>query len=383
MIQSEILLQSVLDGIKDSIKIVDRDFNIVLFNETAAKKAGVSEENLTGRKCYKEFWDESKPCSHCTTWKCFETNQPQQSLTTYELNGHTRYLELSSFPIKNENNETVYVIEFERDITERKLLEQEREEQRKELGKRVNELQLAYEEIQSIHSQLFQAEKLSSIGQITSCLAHELDSPLTTISGYCELLAEDLKDEKALSRLKIISDQVLRCQKTIREILDFSRKSRDTKSQQDINILIRRTVSLIEYILKVNKIQIKLDLDSKIPRVNADENQIEQVFFNLLRNSIDAMPQGGEIIISSAFKQNSNSLELTFDDTGHGISETDRNRVFEPFFTTKEPGKGTGLGLNISSEIIKNHGGSIAVTSKPTTGTSFIITLPVNKGYMT
>ncbi|MFQ5963354.1 MAG: ATP-binding protein [Candidatus Scalinduaceae bacterium] len=382
-IQSKKFLQSVLDGIEDSIKIVDRNFKVILLNKTAARKIGDSKENLIGRKCYEEFWNNNEPCSHCDTWKCFEQNKPQLSSTTYELNGNKHYLELISFPIKNDLGKTVYVIEFERDVTERKKLEQEREEQRKELSKRVRELKLAYKELQSTQGKLFQAEKLASIGQITSCLAHEIDSPLTTISGYCELLEEDLKGEKALSRLKIISNQVLRCQKIIHEILDFSKKSRDTRTLQDINALIKSTISLMEHVIKVHKIRISLNLDNEIPQISVDENQIQQVFFNLLKNSIDAMPHGGEIRISSVFKDNINSLELSFDDTGHGISRTNLNCVFEPFFTTKEPGKGTGLGLNICSDIVKNHGGDIIVKSEEGGGTSFTITLPVNEEKMT
>ena len=383
MIQSEKFLQSVLDGIEDSIRIVDRDFNIIFLNEMAVKRAGSSGKNMIGGKCYEESWNNSKPCSHCATWKCFESDKPQQALTTYKSNGSERYLELLSFPIKNDVGKTIYAIEFERDITERKKLEQEREEQRKELSERVQELKLAYKELQSIHNQLLQAEKLASIGQITSCLAHELDSPLTTISGHCELLEEDLKDEKALSRLTVITNQVLRCQKTIREILDFSRKSRGIKTLQDINTLIKNTVSLMEYVLKVNKIQISLNLDDKIPQVNVDENQMQQVFFNLLKNSTDAMPGGGEIKVSSAFAQNTNTLELSFDDTGCGIPKADLDCIFEAFFTTKEPGRGTGLGLNICVDIIKKHGGNMFVESDEGKGTSFRVALPVNGGSTT
>jgi two-component system, NtrC family, sensor kinase len=383
MIQSEKFLQSVLDGIEDSIRIVDRDFNIVFLNESAAKRAGNKGKNMIGGKCYKESWNNNKPCSHCATWQCFESNKPQQSMTTYESNGNKYFLELLSFPIKNDVGKTIYAIEFERDITERRKLEQEREEQRKELGRSVQELKLAYKELQSIHSQLLQAEKLASIGQITSCLAHELDSPLTTISGYCELIEEDLKNEKALSRLTIITDQVLRCQKTIREILDYSRKSRGIKTLQDVNALIKNTISLIEYVLKVNKIRINLNLDDIIPKVRVEENQMKQVFFNLLKNSIDAMPCGGEIMVSSVFKKNTNTLEISFNDTGCGISKADMNSIFEAFFTTKEPGKGTGLGLNICIDIIKNHDGDMFVESNEGKGTSFRVVLPVNEGSAT
>ncbi|MDR4505997.1 MAG: ATP-binding protein [Candidatus Scalindua sp.] len=377
MTHSKKFLQSVLDGIEDSIKIVDRDFNIILYNEKAAKEKNGTVKTLIGKKCYKEFWSNNEPCSHCVTRRCFETNKPQQTTDTYLLKEKKKYMEFFSFPIKNESGKTVYVIEFERDITEREELEQKKEKQREELGKIVRELQLAYKEIQSMQNKLLHAEKLASVGQITSCLAHELDSPLTTISGYCELIEEDIQDENTLSRLEIISNQVTRCQKTIRGVLDYARKSKDIKTFQDINTLIKKTISLMGYVLKVNRIRVVLDLDDNLPRVHVQENQMQQVFFNLLRNAIDSMPDGGEIAISS-FKKDGKNLQLTVKDTGHGVSEAEQKSIFEPFFTTKDPGKGTGLGLSICTDIVRSHGGNITVESRKGEGASFIIILPVN-----
>lgn len=374
---SKKFLQTVLDGIEDSIKIVDREFNIILYNEKAAKGQNGSQRTLIGKKCYKEFWNNNEPCSHCVTRRCFETNKPQQTMDTYLLQEKKQYMEFFSFPIKNEEGTTVYVIEFERDITKRKELERKKEKQRGELREIVRELQLAYKEIQSMQSKLLHAEKLASVGQITSCLAHELDSPLTTISGYCELIEEDLKDENILSKLEIISNQVARCQKTIRGVLEYSRKSKDIKTFQDINIIIKKTISLMEYVLKVNRIRVVLDLDNNVPLVNVRGNQMQQVFFNLLRNAIDSMPDGGEIKISS-FKKDSKTLQLTFKDTGHGMSQAEQKSIFEPFFTTKGPGKGTGLGLSICSDIVRSHGGKITVESREGEGASFITILPIN-----
>ncbi len=374
---SKKFLQSVLDGIEDSIKIVDRDFNIILYNESAIKGQNGTKKMLIGKKCYEEFWNNKTPCSHCVTGKCFEDNKPQQTMDTYIVEGEKRYMEFFSFPIKNELGKTVYTIEFERNITERMVLEQKREKQREELGEIVRELQLAYKEIQSMQSKLLHAERLASVGQITSCLAHELDSPLTTISGYCELIAENLRDKNELSRLGIIANQVTRCQKTIRGVLDYSRTSKDIKAFHDINTLIKNTISLMEYVLKVNRINVVLDLDNNLPLVNVQENQMQQVFFNLLRNAIDSMPDGGEIKISS-FKKDCETLQLIFKDTGHGISETIQKSIFEPFFTTKEPGKGTGLGLSICSDIVRSHGGEITVESGKGEGASLITTIPLN-----
>ena len=223
---SERFLQTALDGIRDCINIVDKDFKIIFMNEAASQRTGKKRQLLLGNKCYSELWKENYPCESCVTGKVFETGKAQQTITwEMGIDGKKFYLEKFAFPIVDKDGKVEYAVEIFRDITERKLLEEDREQQRLELGKRVRELRHAYEELKSMQNQLLQAEKMASIGLLASSLAHELDTPLTTISGYCELLAEDINDERFLGRIKIISEQILKCQKTIRNMLDFSRKS--------------------------------------------------------------------------------------------------------------------------------------------------------------
>ena len=206
---SEKFLQTALDGIQDCVNIVDRDFKIIFMNETASRVAGKKRQLLLGNKCYAELWKESVPCENCVTGKVFETAMPQQTVKWEPgLDGKKFCIEKFAFPILDKNGNVEYAVEIFRDVTDRKLLEEEREQQRLELGRRVRELRHAYEELKSTQSQLLQAEKMASMGILASSIAHELDTPLTTISGYCELLTEDIQDERLLGRVKIISEQM-------------------------------------------------------------------------------------------------------------------------------------------------------------------------------
>ncbi|HHT9110423.1 MAG TPA: sensor histidine kinase, partial [Candidatus Brocadiaceae bacterium] len=233
------------------------------------------------------------------------------------------------------------------------------------------------EELKSLQNQLLQAEKMASVGLMASSIAHELDTPLATISGYCELLAEDIQDEKLLGQIKTISDQIVKCQKTIRNLLDFSRKSDCERKLCDIHYLIRNTLSLVEHRIKIHKINLQETFDDRIPPVLVDGNQIQQVILNLVNNAVDALPQGGNISIETRMNPESGALEIIFEDNGIGISDEDKKHIFTPFFTTKEPGKGTGLGLSICNNIISAHKGKIAMESRLGNGTRFIISLPV------
>jgi len=338
---SERFLQTALDGIQDCINIVDKDFKIIFMNETASQRAGKKRQLLLGNKCYTELWKESSPCKNCVTGKVFETGKPQQTITwEMGLDGKKFYLEKFAFPIVDKEGKVEYAVEIFRDITERKLLEEDREQQRLELGKRVRELRHAYEELKSIQNQLLQAEKMASIGLLASSLAHELDTPLTTISGYCELLAEDIHDERLLGRIKIISEQIIKCQKTIRNLLDFSRKSTCEKKLCNIHHLINNTLLLVEHRLKIHKINLRKTFDDNIPPLLVDGNQIQQVILNLVNNAVDALPQGGDIFIETRLNMEAKSIEVVFEDNGIGISSEDQNRVFAPSLLPKNLAKG-------------------------------------------
>ncbi|GAN34025.1 MAG: PAS domain-containing protein [Candidatus Brocadia sp. AMX2] len=371
-------LQTALDGIDDCINIVDKKFQIIFINEAASKRVGKNWRTMLGNKCYAQLWGKSAPCENCVTGKAFETGKTQQTIK-WEIgpDGKKHFMEHFAFPITDKEGNVEYTVEIFRDITERKLLEEEREQQRLELGKRVRELRHAYEELKSLQNQLLQAEKMASIGLLASSLAHELDTPLATISGYCELLAEDIQDKNFLGRVKTISEQVIKCQKTIRNLLDFSRKSNYERKLCNIHQLINSILSLVEHRLIIHKIRLHKTFDDQIPPLLVDGNQIQQVILNLVNNAVDALPQGGDVFIETRVNREAKSFEIIFEDNGIGISDEHRKYIFSPFFTTKEPGKGTGLGLLICKNIILAHNGKITLESRVGNGTKFVILLPL------
>jgi len=374
---SEKFLQTALDYIHDYINIVDKDYNIVFLNEASSRLARKKRQSLLGSKCYAELWKEKSPCENCVTGMVFVTGKPQQTIVwDSDSEGKRFCIEKFAFPILNNDGKVEYAVEIFRDITERKLLEEEREQQRLELGKRIREIRHAYEELKSLQNQLLQAEKMASIGLLASSLAHELDTPLTTISGYCELLSEEIKDANLLGRIKTISEQISRCQKTIRNMLEFSRKSNLEKTQHNIRGLINNTLSVVEHRLLIHKIKLHKNFDEQTPSLFVDGNQIQQVILNLVNNSVDALPHGGDVFVETRVNKKTSSVEIIFEDNGIGIPVENQKHIFTPFFTTKETGKGTGLGLSICKNIITNHNGKMELENRVGGGTRFIISLP-------
>jgi signal transduction histidine kinase len=191
------------------------------------------------------------------------------------------------------------------------------------------------------------------------------------------LLEENIHEEKLLKSIKIISEQIVKCQRTVRNLLDFSRKSDCERKLYGIHSLIDNTLVLIEHRLIINKIKLHKTFDAQVPSLLVEGNQIQQVILNLINNAIDALPNGGNIRIVTRLNTEQRSVEIVFEDDGIGISIEDQSRVFTPFFTTKEPGKGTGLGLSICNHIISAHGGKIMLESSLGKGTRFVILLPV------
>jgi signal transduction histidine kinase len=231
------------------------------------------------------------------------------------------------------------------------------------------------QELRRTQKQLIQSEKLAALGQLSASIAHEINNPLGIMKNYLLILAESMKEtDPNHSNLKVVEEEVNRIARIVKNLLDFCRSKTESRSALDIAQIINQTVALVEKQFFKGNIVIKKDLGRNLPKVRGFEDEIKQVFLNLLMNSKDFMLQGGEILVSA--HQNDDTLEIEFSDTGCGIPEENISKVFEPFFTTKGEGNGTGLGLWISYGIIERHGGTI-VAKRKDKGTSFLITLPI------
>ena len=227
---------------------------------------------------------------------------------------------------------------------------------------------------------LVQAEKLSSLGQLAVGIAHEINNPLANASLGIQTLKQKLhrteKDSEIIDRLAAVENNIDRASLIAQEMLQFSRKGRETYVPLDINDVLTSSLTLLQY--KLQNITLTKEL-APLPDIMGDPVKLEQVFINILSNSIEAMPKGGKICIAS--QQENAMVEVRITDTGSGVSAENQSRVFEPFFTTKDIGSGTGMGLFVSYGIIRQHHGTIELSSMPGKGTTATIKIPIREAY--
>lgn len=230
-------------------------------------------------------------------------------------------------------------------------------------------------ELKRLEEQMIHSEKLSALARISAGLAHEIGNPLTSISSYVQLLREMDLGEFANESLETISRHISRIAEIVRNISSFSKPAKGIAGPVNIKDVLDSTIALLRFDKRMKNIDIHVNIP-ELPPAHADQNQLAQVFTNLIFNAVDAMPDGGVLTISA--RRVNGSVEISFKDTGVGIPEEYLNKVFDPFFTTKD--KGTGLGLSVSFSIVKSFGGDIIVESKPGEGSTFTVRLPVYKG---
>jgi len=235
-------------------------------------------------------------------------------------------------------------------------------------------------EQQALETQLVQSEKLAAVGQLVSGVAHELNNPLTSIAGLSEFLLEQKElGKKDRGHLQVIQEQAERASRIVRNLLTFARKGAAERVPVDLNDVIRRTLSLTSYDLKLQDIVVERELSGALPDVFGDRHGLQQVVLNLVTNAAHAVAENPrerprEITVSTWFD---GQVHLRVADTGPGIPDEIAQSVFTPFFTTKEPGKGTGLGLSITYSIVESHGGQITLEPRgPRGGAAFRVDLP-------
>ena len=247
----------------------------------------------------------------------------------------------------------------------------------RELEKRVSEKS---EELLKSQAQLIQSEKLAAMGEMAGGLAHELNSPLAGLLPMIEEYKnEEEKDSKRYKELSIMFDACEYMAKIVRDFTSFSRESKGELSEFNLNDIIDNTLGFSASRLKQKSIHLIKEYENKLPKVRGEKTELQQVILNMITNALDALPDGGELKIRTAFAQDNNNVIMEFIDKGTGIEKEYLDKLFDPFYTTKRPGKGTGLGLSISYKIIKKHGGNILVESEPGKETKFTIYLPAVK----
>ena len=348
-------LQAVFDSIGDGVAIYDHTGHVQHRNHICPRL--FPRETVVGTSCRKLFHPESAHAAAiCPVERALSGESVQISFTSNK-NGHDpRYFDVTATPIDDPLGKTRALI-FLRDVTE----------------KRVQELQL------------LQAEKMSSIGLLAAGVAHEINNPLTSVAGYAEALLRRFRDEPALvddSRLddfpkylEVIIRESYRCKGIIDCLLSFSRKSDGSFDAVDINLILREVLELVRHKARYERVEIREDLQQGLPLVRGDGAGLRQVFLNLLINAHQAIHGAGSVEIST--RENGPIITIQVKDTGYGIHPDHLDHIWDPFFTTKSVGQGLGLGLAVTFNIVKRHGGEIQVESMQGEGSVFTVSLPV------
>jgi two-component system, NtrC family, sensor kinase len=237
-------------------------------------------------------------------------------------------------------------------------------------------------ELRGAQDEMLRVERMASIGKLAAVVAHEINNPLAGILTYAKLLKkrlsrEDTPNEENISMLDLVESESRRCGEIVKNLMTFARSGSVNREPADLNEVIDRCVRLVQHQMELKNIELHSNLEKELPLVRCDPGQIEQVILALVMNAIDAMPNGGNLTLTSRKGPQAGKIQIEVRDDGVGMPADVKANMFEPFFTTKERGRGLGLGLAISRNIVDQHGGRIEVASEPGRGTAFTITLPL------
>ena len=233
---------------------------------------------------------------------------------------------------------------------------------------------LDIEQLRTLNEQLARAERLAAMGTLAAGVAHEVNNPLASISSLVQMMKASASDDDR-QKLDIISSQIQRITRVTKDLTDFSRVRPAARSMVEINSVVESAIRLATFDTAFQQLELVREYGVDLPVVQADADQLQQVFLNLLLNARDAMADGGKLVVTTAL--DTTEIAVSIEDSGTGIDESVRKQLFDPFFTTKPAGKGTGLGLAVCYGIVTAHSGRIDVVSNNGQGTKFVVVLPV------
>jgi len=360
---SKLRLQTLFKAIPDTVAVIDANHNIVMANRNSIGNKG---------KCYKKIFNQTKVCEDCHISKVFN----EKSSVKLERMIDNEYYLINAYPIYDSNNQVIGALEFSRVITKEKNMEQ----------------------------QLLQADKLASLGQLVSGIAHEINNPNTFIKGNLIIIQEALSDmlpiiDRAfesdpslkIARLNyeifrqsipVLVDDMVQGANRIKGIVDglrkFAKKDEGLLNEQvNVNNIIESCLRLVDNQIKRTS-DVNVEFDPDLPEVIGNSQKLQQVVVNVLINASQAIDKPKGNIMVETYRENAEEIVVKISDNGKGMDEKTLKQIFDPFFTSKRHHGGTGLGLSIAYGIIKEHKGRIDVESKPGLGTTFYIHLPVS-----
>lgn len=344
-------VESIIRSMIDSLIVTDLKGTIQTVNEATCRLLGYKKEELAGQPLHVVLKDQPAALSNLAPSK--RNAAPTAENVYISKTGKEIAVSFSSAVLQSENGDIQGMVCVAKDITEQKGLEE-----------RMN-----------------QSSKMAAVGQLAAGVAHELNNPLSVILGFAQLVGQQAKPEDAFyTPLKFIEREAVRCRKLVQDLLTFSRAGKEEKEIVNTKEAVESALSLVIAQSKVKEVEFVKEMDPDLPKIYSNWNQLQQVIINLCNNAVDAMPAGGTLTVTAhkVNRKGKDCVEIQVRDTGEGIPQEIQSRIFEPFFTTKEVGKGTGLGLSLVYEIVQKNGGSVTFNSRPGSGTTFYVYLPVD-----
>jgi PAS domain S-box-containing protein len=344
-------IDAVLETAGALVVVLDREGRILRFNRACEQTTGYSSEEVMDRYVWDLFMIPDEADGVKAVFKRLRGGEPRNEYENYwkVKDGVLKRISWSNTVLTDSHGAVEYIVAAGLDITDFK----------------------------QIQEQLRKTEQVAELGTLASGMAHEIGTPMNVILGRAEYLLQRTADEGMKKGLTTIVTQVERITKVMNQLLAFARRRPAEHCPVDLGEIVGDSLEMFQERIAHSRITVEQAIETNMPPVYADRDQLMQVLINLVMNSLHAMPDGGRLRLSLAREKS--HVVLGVSDTGHGMPEEIRSKVFEPFFTTKDFGKGTGLGLTVVKGIIEEHGGTIAVESAVDKGTTFWIRLPLEE----
>jgi signal transduction histidine kinase len=360
----------------ERIVVLNPDFTIIDANEAYLKAVDKGKSDVIGAHCYEITHGLTVPCSSyqpdlgCPLVETLRTGESAHVIHDHPMpGGDSTFCDLVTYPVREQDGKVERVIEIWTDITE-------------ELSSRW---QKRVKGLKDDLKKLVQEDRMISLGKLVASSVHEINNPIQGLLTFSHLM-QDILDEGELSAesvekfkkyVSLMSTELERCGNIISGLLSFSRQSEMAPRDIDLNDILEQVIALTHHKMEIQDIELGTDLSSHPLIVSGDVNQLQQCFLNMIFNAIEAMPEGGQLHVTTEREKVNGNVLVEIQDTGSGIAKEDLAHIFDPFFSTKEEGEGTGLGLSIVYGIVKNHGGDIRVESQKGKGSTFLLSFPV------
>ena len=355
---SEKKYRQLIENMQEGLWLIDKDSITTFVNPRMAEILGYTAEEMLGKHLFAFMDERGIEVAKYNLERRRQGIKEQHDFEFIRKDGARVYASLETSPITDEAGNYVGALACVADITERKRMEEEK---------------------QRMEEQLLLAGRLAAVGELSAGVAHELNNPIAAIQGFAQLLTgrNDL-DETMKNDLGIIYREAQRAAKITQNLLSFARRHEPEKHPISINDVIENILEMQAHLMKVNNIELEVELDPDLPKTMADFHQMQQVFMNIVNNAEQAMLEThGKSRLLIKTQRLGKMVQITFADNGPGISEENLKRIFDPFFTTKEVGKGTGLGLSICYGLVEAHGGRIYARSKLGQGATVVVEMPI------